>query len=172
MWHKILPTGNWIIWIYLVSHVKLTFFSPIPFQHDMMMSVSSSKPTVNEDDLNKLKKFTDDFGQEGWYHTNTCDTKDFYIIAETYTQWTVSLWLVSISCIPQHTYRFVFCCSQFQLWIFFLQRVSMRMVVLCVTATISWYISSWNSNIMKSACASSQYGSRQGSALHLLPIVL
>uniref|UniRef100_A0A3P9KJV9 vesicle-fusing ATPase n=1 Tax=Oryzias latipes TaxID=8090 RepID=A0A3P9KJV9_ORYLA len=32
---------------------------------DMLRSVGSTKPTVNEQDLEKLKKFTEDFGQEG-----------------------------------------------------------------------------------------------------------
>lgn len=31
----------------------------------MLKSLSRTKPTVNEDDMLKLKKFTDDFGQEG-----------------------------------------------------------------------------------------------------------
>ncbi|MAG86082.1 MAG: hypothetical protein CMB97_01560 [Flavobacteriaceae bacterium] len=31
----------------------------------MLRSLTTTKPTVNEDDLFKLKKFTDDFGQEG-----------------------------------------------------------------------------------------------------------
>ena len=31
----------------------------------MMMSLSTSKPTVNENDLKKLEEFTEDFGQEG-----------------------------------------------------------------------------------------------------------
>lgn len=34
-------------------------------QADMLRSVGSTKPTVNEQDLEKLKKFTEDFGQEG-----------------------------------------------------------------------------------------------------------
>lgn len=34
-------------------------------QEDMQQSVSNNKPTVNEEDLVKLKKFTEDFGQEG-----------------------------------------------------------------------------------------------------------
>lgn len=34
-------------------------------QADMLRSLSSTKPTVNEQDLEKLKKFTEDFGQEG-----------------------------------------------------------------------------------------------------------
>uniref|UniRef100_A0A3Q2VSQ4 Uncharacterized protein n=1 Tax=Haplochromis burtoni TaxID=8153 RepID=A0A3Q2VSQ4_HAPBU len=32
---------------------------------DMLRSQSNTKPTVNEQDLEKLKKFTEDFGQEG-----------------------------------------------------------------------------------------------------------
>lgn len=35
------------------------------WQSDMLRSLSSTKPTVNEHDLLKLKKFTEDFGQEG-----------------------------------------------------------------------------------------------------------
>lgn len=34
-------------------------------QSDMVKSLSRTKPTVNDEDLLKLKKFTDDFGQEG-----------------------------------------------------------------------------------------------------------
>lgn len=32
---------------------------------DMLLSLSTAKPTVNDADLGKLKKFMDDFGQEG-----------------------------------------------------------------------------------------------------------
>lgn len=32
---------------------------------DVLKSLATSKPTVNEEDLDKLKKFTEDFGQEG-----------------------------------------------------------------------------------------------------------
>ncbi len=42
-------------------HVFLLSFS----QADMLRSLASTKPTVNEQDLEKLKKFTEDFGQEG-----------------------------------------------------------------------------------------------------------
>lgn len=35
------------------------------FQSDMMKSLSRTKPTVNDEDMKKLQKFTDDFGQEG-----------------------------------------------------------------------------------------------------------
>lgn len=38
---------------------------PIISMTDMMRSLRNSKPTVNDEDLNKLKKFTEDFGQEG-----------------------------------------------------------------------------------------------------------
>ncbi|KAM9848623.1 vacuolar protein sorting-associated protein 4B-like [Aulostomus maculatus] len=38
---------------------------PLVSMADMLKSLSSTKPTVNEDDLEKLKKFTEDFGQEG-----------------------------------------------------------------------------------------------------------
>lgn len=31
----------------------------------MLRSLANTKPTVNEQDLDKLKKFTEDFGQEG-----------------------------------------------------------------------------------------------------------
>ncbi|XP_034038596.1 vacuolar protein sorting-associated protein 4B isoform X2 [Thalassophryne amazonica] len=38
---------------------------PVVCMGDMMRSLANTKPTVNEQDLEKLKKFTDDFGQEG-----------------------------------------------------------------------------------------------------------
>ncbi|XP_076009710.1 vacuolar protein sorting-associated protein 4B-like [Genypterus blacodes] len=38
---------------------------PVVSMADMLRSLSSTKPTVNEQDLGKLKKFTEDFGQEG-----------------------------------------------------------------------------------------------------------
>lgn len=37
----------------------------LSFQNDMLKSLASTKPTVNEDDMKKLDKFTEDFGQEG-----------------------------------------------------------------------------------------------------------
>jgi len=40
-------------------------FEPPVTMGDMMNSLSRTKPTVNDDDLKKLQKFTDDFGQEG-----------------------------------------------------------------------------------------------------------
>uniref|UniRef100_A0A8B9L529 vesicle-fusing ATPase n=1 Tax=Astyanax mexicanus TaxID=7994 RepID=A0A8B9L529_ASTMX len=38
---------------------------PIVCMVDMQRSLDKTKPTVNEEDLEKLKKFTEDFGQEG-----------------------------------------------------------------------------------------------------------
>lgn len=49
--------------IILVS--ENTCFLLFSQQADMLRSLSSTKPTVNEQDLEKLKKFTEDFGQEG-----------------------------------------------------------------------------------------------------------
>ncbi|XP_031627015.1 vacuolar protein sorting-associated protein 4B [Contarinia nasturtii] len=40
-------------------------FEPPVTMSDMFKSLSSTKPTVNDEDLKKLQKFTDDFGQEG-----------------------------------------------------------------------------------------------------------
>ncbi|KAI4470626.1 aaa domain-containing [Holotrichia oblita] len=37
---------------------------PVTMQ-DMLRSLATSKPTVNDEDLKKLQKFTEDFGQEG-----------------------------------------------------------------------------------------------------------
>ncbi|KAG8133230.1 hypothetical protein E2320_011042 [Naja naja] len=38
---------------------------PVVCMADMLRSLANTKPTVNEQDLEKLKKFTEDFGQEG-----------------------------------------------------------------------------------------------------------
>ncbi|MCI4383442.1 hypothetical protein PGIGA_G00026710 [Pangasianodon gigas] len=38
---------------------------PIVSMEDMLRSLEKTKPTVNEEDLKKLMKFTEDFGQEG-----------------------------------------------------------------------------------------------------------
>uniref|UniRef100_A0A3B4A4N0 vesicle-fusing ATPase n=1 Tax=Periophthalmus magnuspinnatus TaxID=409849 RepID=A0A3B4A4N0_9GOBI len=38
---------------------------PVVCMSDMLRSLSNTKPTVNDQDLEKLKKFTNDFGQEG-----------------------------------------------------------------------------------------------------------
>ena len=37
----------------------------VHLQKDMLKSLERTKPTVNEEDLEKLTKFTEDFGQEG-----------------------------------------------------------------------------------------------------------
>lgn len=42
--------------------LKISFFL---LKADMLKSLSRTKPTVNEDDMKKLDKFTKDFGQEG-----------------------------------------------------------------------------------------------------------
>lgn len=38
---------------------------PVMTMQDIMLSLSRTKPTVNDEDLKQLKKFTNDFGQEG-----------------------------------------------------------------------------------------------------------
>lgn len=44
----------------------LSFFNNSnSLQGDMLNSLSRTKPTVNDEDMIKLQKFTDDFGQEG-----------------------------------------------------------------------------------------------------------
>ncbi|XP_058064089.1 vacuolar protein sorting-associated protein 4-like [Anopheles bellator] len=40
-------------------------YEPPVTMTDMLKSLASTKPTVNEDDMKKLDKFTEDFGQEG-----------------------------------------------------------------------------------------------------------
>ncbi|XP_070508561.1 vacuolar protein sorting-associated protein 4 [Chironomus tepperi] len=40
-------------------------YEPPVTMGDMLNSLARTKPTVNEDDMKKLQKFTDDFGQEG-----------------------------------------------------------------------------------------------------------
>lgn len=40
-------------------------FEPPVTMGDMTNSLSRTKPTVNDDDLKRLSKFTEDFGQEG-----------------------------------------------------------------------------------------------------------
>lgn len=34
-------------------------------QKDLLRSLVNTKPSVNDDDMEKLRKFTEDFGQEG-----------------------------------------------------------------------------------------------------------
>uniref|UniRef100_A0A7M4F2R4 Spastin/Vps4 C-terminal domain-containing protein n=1 Tax=Crocodylus porosus TaxID=8502 RepID=A0A7M4F2R4_CROPO len=40
-------------------------FEPHVSMADMLRPLANTKPTVNEQDLEKWKKFTEDFGQEG-----------------------------------------------------------------------------------------------------------
>lgn len=40
-------------------------WEPLVTMSDMLMALSTQKASVNDDDLQKLKKFTEDFGQEG-----------------------------------------------------------------------------------------------------------
>ena len=42
-----------------------TFCVCVCVQDDMLNAFRRTRPTVNEDDLKELQKFTDDFGQEG-----------------------------------------------------------------------------------------------------------
>ncbi|XP_041646457.1 vacuolar protein sorting-associated protein 4B-like [Cheilinus undulatus] len=42
-----------------------SLLEPVVCMLDMQRSLANTKPTVNEQDLEKLKKFTEDFGQEG-----------------------------------------------------------------------------------------------------------
>ncbi|KHJ48765.1 Vps4 oligomerization domain protein [Trichuris suis] len=49
----------------LNAYVTLFFTAIPPSQKDVLRSVSNSKRTVNDADLEKLNKFTLDFGQEG-----------------------------------------------------------------------------------------------------------
>lgn len=56
-------------WMWQRSFLKLSAYHPFvcvsDLQEDMLRSLEKTKPTVNEDDLKKLVKFTEDFGQEG-----------------------------------------------------------------------------------------------------------
>ncbi|KAJ7992933.1 hypothetical protein DPEC_G00267210 [Dallia pectoralis] len=56
------PDGIEMTWMD-VNGDKL--MEPVVCMADMLKSLHNTKPTVNEQDLDKLKKFTEDFGQEG-----------------------------------------------------------------------------------------------------------
>lgn len=59
---------GWFHDVYLdlnILDLSIGHFVCIYFQNDMLMSLSTQKATVNEDDLKKLEEFTSDFGQEG-----------------------------------------------------------------------------------------------------------
>ena len=51
----------------------------------MLKSLQSIRPTINEDDLTNLRKFTEDFGQEGWSNANNEQVP--YIEPEWYVRW-------------------------------------------------------------------------------------
>lgn len=44
----------------------LSSLCPSALQSDMLRSLSTTRPTVNTEDLFKVRKFTEDFGHEGW----------------------------------------------------------------------------------------------------------
>ncbi|KFM67153.1 Vacuolar protein sorting-associated protein 4B, partial [Stegodyphus mimosarum] len=56
------PNGVEMTWVQVPGDKLL---EPIVTMADMLLSLANSKPTVNDTDLIKLKKFMDDFGQEG-----------------------------------------------------------------------------------------------------------
>uniref|UniRef100_A0A672PQP4 vesicle-fusing ATPase n=1 Tax=Sinocyclocheilus grahami TaxID=75366 RepID=A0A672PQP4_SINGR len=56
------PQGVEMTWMEVPGEKLL---EPIVSMSDMQRSLANTKPTVNEQDLDKLKKFTEDFGQEG-----------------------------------------------------------------------------------------------------------
>uniref|UniRef100_A0A671QCR8 vesicle-fusing ATPase n=1 Tax=Sinocyclocheilus anshuiensis TaxID=1608454 RepID=A0A671QCR8_9TELE len=56
------PQGTEMTWMEVPGEKLL---EPIVSMSDMLRSLANTKPTVNEQDLEKLKKFTEDFGQEG-----------------------------------------------------------------------------------------------------------
>ena len=69
----------------------------------MLKSLQSIRPTINEDDLTKLKKFTEDFGQEGWSNANTEQVP--YIELEWCERWadenTLCFDAICLECITQ-----------------------------------------------------------------------
>lgn len=44
---------------------RLSKYFDVLLQKDMLYSLTTSKPTVNEKDLEKVVEFTRDFGQDG-----------------------------------------------------------------------------------------------------------
>ena len=69
----------------------------------MLKSLQSIRPTINEDDLTNLKKFTEDFGQEGWSNANTEQVR--YIEPEWCERWadenTLCFDAICLECITQ-----------------------------------------------------------------------
>ena len=51
------PTGIFVPWFEYILVMLL--------QKDMLSAMSRQKATVNEEDLQKCRKFTEDFGQDG-----------------------------------------------------------------------------------------------------------
>ena len=49
----------------LFKNIDICNISLFILQADMLMALSTQKASVNDEDLKKLKKFTDDFGMEG-----------------------------------------------------------------------------------------------------------
>ncbi|TNN31655.1 Vacuolar protein sorting-associated protein 4A [Liparis tanakae] len=56
------PAAIELTWMDVPSDKLL---EPIVCMSDMLRSLSTTRPTVNTEDLLKVKKFTDDFGMEG-----------------------------------------------------------------------------------------------------------
>ncbi|XP_041912715.1 vacuolar protein sorting-associated protein 4B-like [Alosa pseudoharengus] len=56
------PNGIEMTWMDVSGNELL---EPVVNMKDMLKSLEKTKPTVNDEDLVKLKKFTEDFGQEG-----------------------------------------------------------------------------------------------------------
>ncbi|XP_078257016.1 vacuolar protein sorting-associated protein 4A [Rhinoraja longicauda] len=56
------PAAIELTWVDVPSDKLL---EPVVCMVDMLRSLATTRPTVNAEDLHKVKKFTDDFGQEG-----------------------------------------------------------------------------------------------------------
>ena len=69
----------------------------------MLKSLQSIRPTINEEDLTKLKKFTEDFDQEGRSNANTEQVP--YIEPEWCERWadenTLCFDAICLECITQ-----------------------------------------------------------------------
>lgn len=51
--------------VFCILHRMHEILTITLFQSDMLNSLSRTKPTVHDADLNKLQKFSNDFGQDG-----------------------------------------------------------------------------------------------------------
>lgn len=69
LWSLLLPwgTGTPVPWGSLSRALAWSEprAHPPVLQSDMLRSLATTRPTVNDEDLLKVKKFTEDFGQEG-----------------------------------------------------------------------------------------------------------